>query len=297
MDFIQLEIPVFGELKRGPGSSAWKKYDGAERTFYTIRYFVNCRRRRLDQKPKMGAIYSSLGTAERVETRTLQKITFSTSQKDYRKTLHEYFCGSEELGELSGELAATIGAAPAKAKVGLSSKLSEKISSHYQATRSISREYEAQVTHEIEAEYKFDPSATKAYVVPLMYETWCYDVYLAMMDWLFVSYERGTFGITYKRRNHPSAENTSSVRQHRNWMRVGSPLCCIKYFELLHSTRIVEEDRYSNEIENPDEMAVGPAERNWSGYMPVPADYSTLYQIANRSFPDRWDAAKLEMVA
>lgn len=297
MDFFQLEIPVVGELEKGPRGSGWKKHSSEERTFYAIRYFLNCKKRCVDASPRMGPIYLNLGTAERVETRTLQKIKFNTKQRDDQKTLAEHFRSSEELSKLSSELATTIGAAPLKVKTGLSTELTNKIQWGYKSTDSVARQYEVEVTREIEAEYKFDPLSSKAYVVPLMYDSWCYDVSLAMIDWLFVCYERRPFGFSYKRKSYPSAERTNAARQHMNWLRIGKPLCCVKYNQLVESARIVEEDRYKNEVESPEEMLIGPPQRASFGYVPLPEDHATLYQIMRRSFPDKWDANIAKLAA
>jgi hypothetical protein len=68
-------------------------------------------------------------------------------------------------------------------------------------------------------------------------------------------------------------------------------LCCIKTYELVKSTEVIEESKHEIEIDYPDDYIIGPPERSVAGVFSVPKDIPTLYDVAERRFPWKWNSS------
>jgi hypothetical protein len=56
---------------------------------------------------------------------------------------------------------------------------------------------------------------------------------------------------------------------------------------------VIEQSKHKIEVDYPDAYTLGLPERKVAGIFVVPKDCPTLYQVAERRFPRKWDASIL----
>jgi hypothetical protein len=282
MGDIVLVIPVAGELRKGRGSEGWVAE--GDTVFYTIRYFLKCRKRDRPGRPKAGKIEKVLGGAKGVKSTRKETLEIQIVEKDVSNMLQEYFASSEQLASLSAGIALDILKLPVK--FNLSSKLSEKAADSFKTSNTITHETSTTVTRKLEVTYEVDSKKDAEYVVPRMYREVCYDVFVAKVDYLIVRYEKAW--VRYHRHKYPEAGGASSPKTHRNVHYPQFPLCCISGYELVESSAAIRADNHELEVEYPDDLTTGPPERTDQGVFREP-DCPTLYAIAEKAFPPKWD--------
>src|SRR3954468_6532794 len=106
MSDIVLVVPVTGELRKGRGSEGWIAEN--DTAFYTIRYFLKCRKRDRPSLPRAGKIEKVLGGAKGVKSTSKESLEIQIVEKDVFNMLQEYFVSPEQLTSLSAGLALDI---------------------------------------------------------------------------------------------------------------------------------------------------------------------------------------------
>jgi hypothetical protein len=173
-----------GELEKGANGEAWQEL--RERVFFGLRYILTCKPRARPDTPKMGEIEAEIGGV--LGTSSFRdKVTVTTVKRDQRTALTKFFESSEELAKISSSLATEflpIGGP----KFSMSADTSTKFAQAFAASRTVLDDNQETLSREINLAFTFDPGTT--YYLVREYRRMCYDVFVTMIDFLYVQYQK-----------------------------------------------------------------------------------------------------------
>jgi len=169
-----------------------------------------------------------------------------------------------------------------------SSGLKSEMSKRFKESLTVTSRQQKSVTHrdkvKFEIAFHIPDGTSETYYAVKAYKRVAYDVFLAWVDYLFVTYERKLFGILKKRRKSPEPTG----RNHPNWVSIKKPVAAIEFWRLLPKGGVVlPKDQYEEEVKDPFEIEVKRLEGFSAKHMPKP-DVPTLYQLSTAAFPLRW---------
>lgn len=169
-----------------------------------------------------------------------------------------------------------------------SSGLKSEMSKRFKESLTVTSRQQKSVTHKdkvkFEIAFHIPDGTSETYYAVKAYKRLAYDVFLAWVDFLFVTYERKLFGILKKRRKSPEPTG----RNHQNWVSIKKAIAAVEFWKLLpRGGVVVPKKQYKEEVTDPFEIDVKRLKGFSSKHMPKP-DVPTLYQLSTAAFPLRW---------
>ena len=114
------------------------------------------------------------------------------------------------------------------------------------------------------------------------------DLYLILIDFLNIKYERKMFGLRKKIRKYPFPINRNGT--HPNIIKIGAPIASFKFYQLLpNSSLIIKDSEYRPEVTDDAMLEIIPCDSKLKDrpYWGVPR-HPSLYQLARVAFPKKW---------
>ena len=283
-----VSVPVCGSLRC---SSGWSQADTDGYLYYVIRYHMFFKERQGELPPRMGERLAQYGNESGLTMKVIESVTIRETVTDIKAALNRHFMNSAALKEVGGNLSTVFGVKEVgQARAELKTRITGKINDEITREGSINRTSFEERSHTIQIERSIPDNVNKVYVVPAMYQQWCLDGYLSHVDYLFVSYETRGLQLRRRRVKYPDASTANNRSDHKNLINMdNTPLCCVKYWRPLRDSRWIGEEKYSLQVEYPEEISLDMPERRHVGFIQPPHQLESLYNLAEQAFPPKFD--------
>ena len=296
---LSVAVPYYVKLSRPSG---WRRVPDNDYGFHIVRlHFV------LRKQPEVGRLYRGSpladvtvepdGASSEVTVTREERVHVVDEREAFTESLVEHEALSAFAGDLSASLLGGLAIGPSiKANVTMQEKLVSSISQRF-GTRSVST---SEKTKTFTGRYTIPSSAERSYLVP-SYRRRQFNVYLEFIDHLVVEYSKKSLLSPRSRTKIPPANGVQSKswsqprpkwRNAPNVIEVHWPLFMIQYWELVPDYCQLLKEGYDVEVSTPEDVEFLPFDTKRAVQHPLRAsNVLSLYQLAERAFPRRWDPA------
>lgn len=283
MSKIYINIPFSLPLSN---EKNWQDTSGKKRNFFIARCHFMIKERQAENKTSTGEIISALQATKGATVGKVKSIEVEQERIDFVESLEKSLISNEMVFELVQNISSELGNENiGKFKNDFKTSWSNKLKTEFSSSLKYSTSVRERTTEKYELSYNVNTELDDRLVVASVYKKIAWDVYLTYVDFLFVDYETKMFGLRKKRRHKPHYANGKP----QNILKFNTPICCLKFWKPLeNSGLLLREDEYNQEVKEPNEIEIAPAENLHRYHVELQKDQPTLYQLAVAAFPLKW---------
>lgn len=278
-----LSLPFSAELAQ---EDAWDRLDDSRTTFFVVRFHFYLESRQVAEPHKVGDKLAVFDFPKGASQEHVTTSEFEREDINLVSSIENYLLESDIIAKHVHELAATVklaGITEVRGKI--QNEFTAQLKESFSITSQVDETSKVRSKIQFQVKNTLGPTITKPVIAVPVFQRHAVDIQLAWLDYLVVKFERRLFGLRKKKTSYPVVTNP---RCHPNRVRCRVPLTTMYFWEhLWRSCKLLYEDNYVTEVDDPDEILVSPYANDWVRNVSFPK-VPTLYQIARVAFPHKW---------